>query len=166
VKSFFLLFTLSLIFISCGYKPTSIYTKQILGDKLYTEVKISLKDPENSVLIKDAINEAVVSQFRSKISSKKDANSKLYITLNTVKFMPIQYDKNGYVIAYKTYVGLKSEYVDINGNRSSLNSKGDYDFPIESNSLISDTKRFEAIKFASQKALDELQSLIAIKAIK
>jgi hypothetical protein len=157
---------ITVLFLSCGYKPTSIYTKEILGKKIYTEVFISLEDPENSVLIKDALNEAVVSQFRSKIASKSSADSKLYITLNSVRFVPIQYDKNGYVIAYKTYVGLKSEYVDINGDRSLFNSRGDYDFPIESNSLISDTKRFEAIKFASQKALDELRSLIAIKAIK
>lgn len=158
---------LCFVILSCGYKPTSIYTKKVLGNRIYTEVKISLQDPENSVLIKDAVNEAIVSKFRSKICfDKTKADSKLYISINSVSFTPIEYDRNGYVISYKTYVGLKSEYVDIENVKSTIHSKGDYDFPIESNSLISDTKRFEAIKFASEKALDELRSLIAIKAIK
>jgi hypothetical protein len=154
------------IFASCGYKPTSIYTKDILGEKIYAEVVISLEDPENSVLIKDAVNEAIVSQLRSKIVSENEADTKFYITLNSVSFVPIQYDKNGYVIAYKTYVGIKTKYVDKEKKSYDIYTKGDYDFPIESSSLISDTKRFEAIKFASQKALDEVRSIISIGRIK
>jgi len=155
-----------LLFVSCGYKPTSIYTKKILGDKIYAQVAISLEDPENSVLIKDALNEAIVSQFRSRIVSKDEADSKFYINLNSVSFVPIQYDKNGYVIAYKAHVGLKTKYIDKENKAYNINTKGNYDFPIESTSVISDTKRFEAIKFASQKALDAIRSQIAIRSIK
>ncbi len=155
-----------LFFISCGYKPTSVYTKEALGESIYAQVEISLSDPENSVLIKDAVNEAIVSQFRSKIVPKERADSEFYITLNSVSFVPIQYDTNGYVIAYKTYVGLKTRYIDRDKKEHNIYTQGNYDFPIESNSLISDTKRFEAIKFASQKALDSVRSKIAIKALK
>jgi hypothetical protein len=162
-----ILFSLiAFVFISCGYKPTSIYTKEALGDKIYAEVTISLKDPENSVLIKDALNEAIVSQLRSQIVSKEEADSKFYINLSSVSFVPIQYDKNGYVIAYKTHVGLKTKYVDIDNNTHEIYTKGDYDFPIESSSLISDTKRFEAVKFASQKALDAVRSQIAMRSMR
>jgi len=155
-----------ILFSACGYKPTSIYTKDVLGDKIYAEVVISLEDPENSVLIKDAVNEAIVSQLRSKIVSEDEADTKFYITLNSVSFVPIQYDKNGYVIAYKTYVGIKTKYIDREKKSHDIYTKGDYDFPIESSSLISDTKRFEAIKFASQKALDEVRSIISVGRIK
>ncbi len=165
MKTFLLLITIS-FFISCGYKPTSIYTKEVLGEKIYTEVTISVEDPENSVLIKDAVNEAVVKQFHSELTSKEDADSFFHLTLNSVSFVPIKYDLNGYIVAYKTYIGLKTLYTDKNGNKQVINTTGDYDFLIESNSLISDTKRFEAIKFASQKALDGLRSKIAIKGIK
>lgn len=163
---FVTLVLIGFLFASCGYKPTSLYTKEVLGDKIYAEVAISLEDPENSVLIKDALNEAIISQFRSRIVSKEKADSKFYINLNSVSFVPIQYDKNGYVIAYKTYVGLKTRYVDKEGKRHDIHTKGDYDFPIESSSLISDTKRFKAIKFASQKALDAVRSQISIRSIK
>lgn len=163
--------TISLILLlffisSCGYKPTSTYTKEILGESIYAEVEISLEDPENSVIIKDAVNEAIVSQFHSIATNKKDATSKLYLVLKSVSFIPIEYDKNGYVTAYKTYVLLQSRYVDRENKNHTITTSGNYDFPIESNSLISDTKRFEAIKFASAKALDELRSKIAIRRIK
>ncbi|MCH9814012.1 MAG: hypothetical protein K0U47_08740 [Epsilonproteobacteria bacterium] len=152
--------------VSCGYKPTSHYTQQVLGEKVYTEVTISLEDPENSVLIKDAVNEAIVNQFHADIVPKDQADSKLYVTLKSVSFVPIQYDKNGYVIAYKTYVGMRTDYIDIHNKRRVINTNGDFDFPIESNSIISDGKRFEAIRFASEKAFDSLRSKIAIGAIK
>ena len=163
---YFSLILLSFLICSCGYKPTSIYTKEVLGESIYAEVEISLEDPENSVIIKDAVNEAIASQFHSITSRKKNATAKLYLVLNSVSFVPIEYDKNGYVTAYKTYVSLQSRYIDKENNRHTINTSGNYDFPIESNSLISDTKRFEAIKFASQKALDELRSKIAIRRIK
>lgn len=151
---------------ACGYKPTSHYIKEVLGEKIYAEVAISLEDPENSVLIKDAVNEAIVTQLHANTAAKEEADAKFFVTLKSVSFVPIQYDKNGYVIAYKTYVGMQTKYIDIHHKNHSIYTKGDYDFPIESNSLISDTKRFEAIKFASEKALDAMRSKIAIGAIK
>ncbi len=157
---------LILFFVSCGYKPTMFYSKEVLGDNIYVEVKTSLKDPENTVLIRDAVNEAVITRFRSHIVPRKNADSTLTISLKRVTFLPIQYDKNGYVIAYKTYVDLLTQYRDRTGHRGTITSRGDYDFAIESNSVISDTKRFEAIKNASYKAIDEFISRLSVKGIK
>lgn len=152
------------VFNGCGYKPTYLYTKKVLGDNIYVDVDISLKDPQNSVLITDAINDVVISKFRSNlVTDPKIASSKLYISLKNVKFKPIQYDENGYVIAYKTYVTLKTKYTDKKGNNKTITTSGNYDFSIEANSVISDNKRFEAIKFAALKAIDELISKISIK---
>jgi hypothetical protein len=154
-----------IVFIGCGYKPTSIYTKKLLGDKIFVDVKISLQDPENSVLIRDSINRAVIDTFKARVVSKKEATSSLYIELKKVLFMPIQYDKNGYVIAYKTNVTLSTDYTDKFRKSSKIISEGDFDFPIESNSVISDNKRFEAIKNASSKALDAFISKLSIRGI-
>ncbi len=140
-----------------------LYTKSLLGEKIFVEVKTSLEDPENTVLIRDAVNEAVISRFRSRIVPRKDADSELVMTLKKVSFLPIQYDKNGYVIAYKTYVDLMTHYRDRKGHQGDILSSGDYDFAIESNSVISDTKRFEAIKNASYKAVDGFISKLSVK---
>jgi len=160
-----LLLPLILFFVSCGYKPTMIYSKEVLGDNIYVEVKTSLKDPENTVLIRDALNEAVITRFRSRIVPRKNASSQLVMSLKRVTFLPIQYDKNGYVIAYKTYVTLSTRYSDKDHHQSVINSTGDFDFAIESNSVISDTKRFEAIKNASYKAIDDFISKLSIKGV-
>jgi len=158
------LLLVSLIFSGCGYKPTYVYTKEVLGDNIYVDVDISLKDPQNSVLITDAINDVVISKFRSNLVMDKNlASSQLYISLGKVKFKPIQYDDNGYVVAYKTYVTLKTKYIDKSGKKKSITTEGNYDFGIEANSVISDNKRFEAIKFAALKAIDEMISKISIK---
>ncbi|RUM64213.1 MAG: hypothetical protein DSZ05_07725 [Sulfurospirillum sp.] len=161
-----LLLPLILFFVSCGYKPTMIYSKEVLGENIYVEVKTSLKDPENTVLIRDALNEAVITRFRSRIVPRQNASSQLVMSLKRVSFLPIQYDKNGYVIAYKTYVDLLTRYKDKAGHSGVITSRGDYDFAIESNSVISDTKRFEAIKHASYKAIEEFISKLSVKGIK
>ncbi len=143
-----------------------LYTKALLGDNVFVEVRTSLEDPENTVLIRDAMNEAVIAKFKSRIVPRKDADSELVMTLKKVSFVPIQYDKNGYVIAYKTYVDLLTHYRDKRGHQGDIVSHGDYDFAIESNSVISDTKRFEAIKNASYKAVDEFISKLSVKGLK
>ena len=165
MSKLFGVFLFSLLFISCGYKPTSIYTKKVLGNKIYADIEVSLKDPENSVLIRDAVNEAIINKFRAELVSKERATSKLFVKLNSVSFSPLEYDRNGYVVAYKTSVVLLTKYIDQSSKEKSVRSFGDYDFSIESNSIISDTKRFDAIKRASQKALDSLISQISVKGV-
>ncbi|WP_281950341.1 LPS assembly lipoprotein LptE [Nitrosophilus kaiyonis] len=157
---FFLILTI-LMLSGCGYKPTSIYAKKVLGQKIYTDVKVYLRDPENAVLIKDAINEAVISRFKGSLAPKRYADSEIYISLKSVSFTPLQYDKNGYVIYYRAVTTLNIVYKNKKESRS-IDVSGNYDFPIEPNSVISDTKRFEAIRESSKKALDKFISQISI----
>lgn len=166
IEGLFIVLAVTLMFTGCGYRPSSYYTKKILGDKIYTEVYIDINDPENSVLIKDAINEAVVSRFRSKIVDKIDeANTLFYVKFKSKSFTPIAYDNDGYVVAYKAKVSLEITYVDKAGKKDSFDVSGTYDFPIEANSVISDSKRFEAIKFASYKAISEFISKLSVKGV-
>lgn len=166
MKQLFLGFLLAIVLSGCGYKPSSYYARQALGDKLYAEVSISRQDPRNSVLIKDAVNEAIVSRFGGKLVAKQQADSILYVRIQTLSFTPTVYDTYGYVIAYKTTVVLAMEYEDANKKIEKLTATGEYDFSIEANSVISDTNRFEAIRYASSDALDEFVSKIAIKGLR
>jgi hypothetical protein len=149
----------------CGYKPTSHYAREMLGQKIYAEVIISRKDPRNSVLIKDAVNEAIVSRFGAKIVSKEEADTVLNVSIGSVTFSPTVYDQYGYVIAYKALVKLSITYQDSNGKSEKVSTSGEYDFSIEANSVISDTSRFNAIKYSSLDAIDEFVSKIAIKGL-
>jgi hypothetical protein len=142
----------------CGYKPASYYAKHALGNKIYAEVSISRQDPRNSVLIKDAVNEAIVSRFSGKLVAKEQADSILHVKIDTISFSPTVYDKYGYVIAYKATVILAIDYEDEAKKVQKLTASGEYDFSIESNSVVSDNNRFDAIRYASEDALDEFVS--------
>ena len=157
-----LLFILS----ACGYKPTSLYTQKVLGDAIYVKVETSLEDPENSILIRDALNEAVIYKFNAKTSAEEASSGKLFVRLEHVDFQPIEYDSNGYVIAYKTNVTLRTRYINRDKKEKTVKTHGDFDFNIESNAVISDTKRFNAIKEASQKAIDAFISRISVEGVK
>ncbi len=146
----------------CGYRPITAYTNKIFTDKIYTEVEVYLRDPENAVLVKDAMNEAVVSRFGAKISKKEEATTRLWIRFKSVSFSPIQYDANGYAVYYRANVNLSVRYLSAKSSGTeSVN--GFYDFPIEPNAVISDAKRFEAIRFGAQKALDAFISRMAVR---
>ncbi|MFK5881198.1 MAG: LPS assembly lipoprotein LptE [Sulfurospirillum sp.] len=159
------LFVILFFFIGCGYKPSSFYTKRVLGENIHVDAKISRKDPKNSVLIKDAVNEAVVGRFGAKLSGKKSADTNLVVSIGSVNFTPTVYDKNGYVIAYKTVVMLNASFKTQSNTIKKFTTVGEFDFPIEANSVISDTKRFEAIKNASKDAINEIISKISIMGI-
>ncbi|MGB5964274.1 MAG: hypothetical protein WBG65_01950, partial [Sulfurimonadaceae bacterium] len=57
---YFLLFT---IFTGCGYQPSSKEAKKVMGETVSTEIIISMPDPENTVVLKDALDEAVIRRF-------------------------------------------------------------------------------------------------------
>lgn len=160
----YLFLVTAILLLGCSYKPTLTYTKRSLGESIYAQVKINIEDPENSVLIKDAVNEAIIEKFGARLVSKKiDSKSQIYADLTSVSLSPIQYDNKGYAVAYKARANIRFRYFSQNGQEGKISTSGSYDFPIEANSIISDTKRFEAIKFASYRAISEFVSEVTVK---
>ncbi len=166
-------FFLILVFITaCGYKPTAHYSREVLGDRIHVNVSISRKDPKNSVLIKDAVNESVITRLGAKLSSKETSTSQLLVKIGSTSFSPILYNQSGYVTSYKAKVSLNIKYTTKDGKSESFSTSGEYDFPIAenpdgtTNSVISDSKRFDAINKASLDALNEFVSRIALKGMK
>jgi hypothetical protein len=146
----------------CGYKPMTTYTKNVLTNRIYCDVDIYLRDPENAVLVKDALNEAIVSRFGARIAEKDEATTHMKVAFKSVAFTPIQYDANGYAVYYRATVTLDIHY-ESKKHHGDETVSGFYDFPIEPNAVISDAKRFEAIRFGAQKALDAFISRLAMR---
>ena len=143
-----------LLFVSgCGYIPASKQARKVVGEKIFVEVIVSLEDPENAVLIKDAARKAVVTRFHSSLVPQNEAKTTLWVSLSSISFSPLQYDENGYVIVYRANVNI-NVIRRAKAEQKSYNSRGTYDFTIEPNAIITDTQRFEAIRQASLKALD------------
>jgi len=165
MKKLFTLLTVAILLLSsCGYKPSSHYTKKIIGEKVYTEVEVSLSDPENAVLIKDALNRALYTRLKSKATRKKDADSSIYVAYDNIRFVPLQYNKNGYVVHYQAYITLGFTFV-----KGELKEKrqivGRYEFPIRPSAIISNDLRFKAIEQGSIKALDQFIAYLSSKGV-
>lgn len=168
MKLSLLFFHIVLIFTitACGYKTSGTYAKEQLDGKIFVNLLLNLQDPRNAVLIKDAVSEIIANRLDSKLVYDRNlADTVLDLKLKSVKMEELQYDEEGYNKLYKAIVVISVNYK--NKYRSeSFEISGDYDFSIDDETTITDTKRFEAIKNASSKALEEMISKLAINSFK
>lgn len=155
-----ILFGFLFLFVACGYKPSSHYARQVVGEKISTNVVISAQDPENTVIIKDALDSAIIEVFHAALTSKEASDTHLTISLNEPSYTPVQYDANGYIIAYRAAIMLK-----ISRETSKIikhyQVRGTYDFSITANAVITDQERFDAIKYSSAKAIKSFLAQVA-----
>ncbi len=135
-----------------------------MGEKVYTEVDVSLADPENAVLTKDALNTALQVRLKNKVSKKKHADSSIFVVYKNTRFVPLQYNKNGYVVFYQAEVTL--EFTFKKGQSvEKRNILGRFEFPIRPSAIISTDLRLKAIEKGSLKALDEFISFLSVKGL-
>lgn len=166
MKKLLLIFIAAFFLVGCGYKPSSYYVKKEIADTVYVDLNVNIDNASNSVLIKDAMNEMVVSRFGSKlVSNKADAKTIINLSLSSVSISEIQYDVQGYVKVYRASVGIKVTY-KTDGNLRTISVSDYYDFSVDSEATVSDAKKEEAIRIAASKALEEVLSKIAIQTFK
>jgi hypothetical protein len=156
VLSVFLVVGLS----GCGYKPSSKFSRSVTGEKISTSVYISLVDPENTVLIKDAVDAAIVSVFHNSLVDRKYADTHLDIKMSSPIYTPIQYNNDGYVVGYRASVTLNITR-ETGDEKKTYSSYGTYDFSVEPNAIITDQERFNAIKYSATKAIDSFIAKIS-----
>ena len=149
-------------FTACGYKPIAHYSPKTLGENVYTEVIVSLSDPENAVLIKDALNKALLLRLKSKASRQSTASSQIIVAYDNIQFLPLQYDKNGYIAYYQANVRLGFTFIK-GKHIEKRHIVGRYEFPIQPSAIISNNLRFKAIERGSIKALDQFIAYISVK---
>jgi len=163
MKHFLLILSL-ILFSACGYKPSANYSTQMIGKKVYTEVEVSLSDPENAVLIKDALNRALYTRLKSQASSRSEADSTIKVVYRSIRFIPLQYNSSGYVVFYQAHITLGFTF-EKGENRENRSIVGRYEFPIRPSAIISNDLRFKAIENGSIKALDEFISYLSAKGL-
>jgi translation initiation factor 6 (eIF-6) len=162
--NYILLFIIHVLFFTmltgCGYKPSSYETQKVMGESVSTEVIISMTDPENTVVLKDALDEAVIRRFQTALRHRHSAETHLKIELRNVVFSALQFDRNGYIVAYRTTINLviTRETKDLTKR---YNAVGNYDFTISQNAIITDQQRYEAIQKSATKALDSFIAQVA-----
>ena len=164
MKKYYLLLVALVVFTACGYKPSAQYAKKLIGEKVYTQVDVSLSDPENAVLTKDALNVALQTRLKRRVSKEKNADSSIFVFYKDIRFIPLQYDRNGYVVFYQAHITLdftfkKEKIVE---NRKVV---GRFEFPIRPSAIISNDLRLKAIEQGSLKALDEFITYLSAKGL-
>ena len=137
---------------SCGYKPSSKYAREVLGNKLSTSIVISATDPENSVLIKDSVDAAIISIFHASLVDKRYADTHLSLNVSEPTYTALQYDTNGYIVTYRATITL-SILRESKNLKKRYTTKGTYDFSVTPNAVLTDQERFDAIKFSALKAI-------------
>jgi uncharacterized lipoprotein YehR (DUF1307 family) len=169
-KVLFVLFTLtiSFSFFGCNYKPSTQYAKEEISGKVFVKVSINLEDPKNSVLIKDAINQVLIQKLDAQlVNDESIADTIMNITVNSVRMETLQYDTTGSNKLYRALVDINVSYFKKSDNkRKSFVIEGEDNFSVENGASINDTERYKAIKSASDKALDEILSKIAVASFK
>ena len=126
--------------------------RSTLGEKISTNVVISLVDPENTVLLKDAVDRAIISEFHASLVDRAHSDTHLELQMSEPSYTPVVYDANGYVTSYRMNILLFITRLH-NGTSKKYTAKGNYDFEIAPNAIITDNDRFEAIRFSVAKAI-------------
>ncbi len=159
-----LLFSLYIVLLvtACGYRPSAQFAKKVIGERVYTNVDVSLADPENAVLTKDGLNRALQTRLKSIVTRKRDADSMIGVQYAGVQFVPLQYNKNGYVVQYQVVMRLKFTFIK-GENREEHFTIGRYEFPIAPTAIIANDLRVKAIEKSSEKALDQFIAYLSAK---
>lgn len=152
----------------CSYKPTTHYAKEEISGNIYVKLIINLQDPKNAVLIKDALNDLLIHRLDANVVKDKSlADIFMEVKLNSASLSVLQYDEDGYNKVFKTTVSINVNYQKANERaKKSFSISGEDTFSIEDGTVISDTKRYESIKSASDDALRNVISKIAVQSFK
>ncbi|RDU62612.1 hypothetical protein CQA53_09245 [Helicobacter didelphidarum] len=148
----------------CGYKPMAYFANKALGDKVYVQLKVNLENPEESVKIKDAVNEAIIARFHSRVVSENEADGVLEVNVQQIKDTAIATNAQGFTTFYRVYVNIKYT-LEHNGKTSSFSNQGYYDYAASLNSPSTTyNNRSIAIVEAAKQSIDKFVSQVGYSA--
>lgn len=158
----FILFVTILLFVGCGYKPTVTQTKEALQGNVFIEVPIDIHNITNSILIREALIDIFTNKFNMKVVKEKSmAQINVSGRLNSVSETQIE-SVAGYSKTYRESVSVQVSY-SMNGKATKTFSVSDfYDFVVDEDSVVSQSKKDEAINIAIRNALLLIPSKIAV----
>lgn len=160
----YLSFLLLIFICACGYKPMAYFANNALGNSVYVELTTNLENTEESVKIKDMVNEAIASRFHLRVANKKDADSILEVAVKNVQDTIIATNSQGFVTFYRVFVYLTFKFSH-NGKTYRFENQGYYDYPVSLTSpTITYNNRVAAILEASKQSIDRFVSQVGYSA--
>lgn len=164
MKKLFLFLVICVCLVGCGYQPIAHQANKALGGKVFVEVKISLRDPQNSVELKDTISRSIFERIHSRVVDKQEADSVVEVELQNVLFHSLAENKTGFATFYRCEVNVRFKYTNRYTQSTRIfTKKGYYNFSLGESSNITDSVRIEAINEAVIQALDGFISQVGIE---
>lgn len=164
MKKLFLFLVVCVFLAGCGYQPIAHQVNKALGGKVFVEVKISLRDPQNSVELKDSVSRSIFERLHSRVVDKQEADSVVEVELQNVLFHTLAENKTGFATFYRCEVNVRFKYTNRYTQSTRIFSKkGYYNFSLGDSSNITDSIRIEAINEAVIQALDGFISQVGIE---
>lgn len=166
MKYFFSLVLIIPLFVACGYKPSSHYAKNAISGDVYVDLVVDIDNTQNSVYVKDAMNEMILNQFKASLTNNKElADTIVVVSLSSVSHTAMNTNEDGYVNSYRTTVVISVTYNKRNEKKKTLSVTDYYDYSVDTDSIITDQKKQTAVKIAATKALTNLFSKIAVNSM-
>jgi hypothetical protein len=150
-----------LLFGGCGYQPSVNYTKKVFDSPVFVEVVIDRVELENASFLADELRRIVVSRFGYKVNTREEAKNKIKAVYKNIEFIPLAYDKYGYMSTYKTATTIDFTLIDKNGKSFSRKITSSTFDSSSSSSLQATELKQKAIKRTLEQATDEFVSYIA-----
>ena len=164
MKKLFLFLVVCVFLAGCGYQPIAHQANKALGGKVFVEVTISLRDPQNSVELKDSVSRSIFERLHSRVVDKQEADSVVEVELQNVLFHTLAENKTGFATFYRCEVNVRFKYTNRYTQSTRIFSKkGYYNFSLGNSSNITDSIRMEAINEAVIQALDGFISQVGIE---
>ena len=155
------------IITGCGYKPATHYAKQEISGLVYTNIVINIDSTTNSVLLKDTMNEMILTQLDAELTDdKRLADTIVNLELTGVSHSALTSDNEGYARTYRASVSINVSYEKKAGKTKSFSVSDYYDYSVESDATVSEQTKDNAVKEAVKKALQELLSKLAVSSFK
>ncbi len=164
-------FVLAILLTGCGYKPSSYYAKSEIVGKVFVESKINIESSENSIIIKDTVNNMIINEFNGSLVDKQNkADTIVLVNLVSTRSDAISTDDEGYTKAYRMTVTIDFKYKKLSSMKSykMIRVSDYYDYSVlydsfgEVDSVSTQRKKEEAEKLASKNALLNIFSKIAV----
>ncbi len=149
---------------ACAYQPSSHAIRNLFAENVYVDVNVDRAEPENAPFVKDEMHRIVYNRFKGHIVPENQADSKIYITYNGIRFVPLSY-KDGYVTRYRTYVNMRFRMLTKQGVITK-NIRSIYEADIENSSLTYVALRIDAIKNGLAKAMDEFIAYASARSLR
>lgn len=163
--NFFLFLIALFLFAACGYRPMSYYANKALGDKIYVKLELNLENTEESVYIKDLINEAIVSRFHSQLSSLESSDTVLNVNVLRIQDSVIATNSQGFATFYRINIDISFKFIK-DGKEFTFINPGYYDYAGSLvNAIATYNSRSNAILEASKQSIDRFISQIGYSAV-